>query len=267
MDSKQEDGEEVGQPGRVLEGMGRVDVEEATPLVPSCLMASMKPTGPSGMVWVTPLRALWMWAGPSRVWIAPLGHEDDAGHGGDGQQDVEHAAHRVDPEVADGGRTLAGEAPDDAESHADADGGGDELLHRQADHLGEVRHGLFAAVVLPVGVGDEGRGRVPGQRRRHGAEMLGIEGQGSLDPQQQVREPDGEAREDDQRAGVALPGLLLVGRCAEQPVDRALDEAQVSGPDPRRRPPCRRPGSASTAPARPGGRRWSRRSPLRTTRA
>ena len=28
------------------------------PLVPSCLMASMKPIGPRAMVWVTPLRLL-----------------------------------------------------------------------------------------------------------------------------------------------------------------------------------------------------------------
>ena len=41
------------------------------PLVPSCLMASMKPTGPRAMVWVTPLRASWIVTGPARVCTAP----------------------------------------------------------------------------------------------------------------------------------------------------------------------------------------------------
>ncbi len=34
-------------------------------------MASMKPTGPSAMVWETPLRVSWMLTGPDSVWMAP----------------------------------------------------------------------------------------------------------------------------------------------------------------------------------------------------
>ena len=41
------------------------------PLVPSCLMASMKPIGPRAIVWVTPLSASWKLMVPARVSTAP----------------------------------------------------------------------------------------------------------------------------------------------------------------------------------------------------
>ena len=41
------------------------------PLVPSCLIASMKPIGPRAIVWVTPLRASWKLTVPAKVSTAP----------------------------------------------------------------------------------------------------------------------------------------------------------------------------------------------------
>ena len=41
------------------------------PLVPNCLIASMKPIGPRAIVWVTPLSASWTHIGPLRVSTAP----------------------------------------------------------------------------------------------------------------------------------------------------------------------------------------------------
>jgi len=56
--------------------------------------------------------------------------------------------------------------------------------------------------------------------------MLWIQGQRSLDAKDHVREDQGDRREDDQRAGVSLPGLFLFRTRTEHPVDRTLDEAE-----------------------------------------
>ncbi len=52
-------------------GCAPFTLKKPPPLVPSSLMASMKPTGPTAMVWLTPFRASWMWTGPLKVWTAP----------------------------------------------------------------------------------------------------------------------------------------------------------------------------------------------------
>ena len=56
----------------------------------------------------------------------------------------------------------AREAADERDRQHDAGGGGEEVLVRQAQHLHEVGQRAFAAVVLPVGVGDEAHRRVEG---------------------------------------------------------------------------------------------------------
>ena len=52
-------------------GWAELMLKKPPPLVPSCLMASMKPTGPTAMVWLTPFRASWMLTGPLKVSTAP----------------------------------------------------------------------------------------------------------------------------------------------------------------------------------------------------
>jgi hypothetical protein len=52
------------------------------------------------------------------------------------------------------------ETADEREREHDAGRGGQIILVRQAEHLHEVGHRAFAAVVLPVGVGDEADRRV-----------------------------------------------------------------------------------------------------------
>ena len=65
-------------------------------------------------------------------------------------------------------RRGAREAADQRDGEHDAGGRRQEVLVRQAEHLHEVGHRAFAAVVLPVGVGDEADGRVERQIRRDG---------------------------------------------------------------------------------------------------
>ena len=56
--------------------------------------------------------------------------------------------------------------------------------------------------------------------------MLGVEGKRALEAEDGVGDADREAGEDDQGAGVALPGLLAVGTGTEQAVDGPLNEGQ-----------------------------------------
>ena len=46
-------------------------LKKPPPLVPSCLMASMKPTGPTAIAWVMLFKMSWMCTGPLRVCAAP----------------------------------------------------------------------------------------------------------------------------------------------------------------------------------------------------
>ena len=121
-DEQQEDGQPVGEPRRVLEGGAPSwRSRNPPPLVPSCLMASMKPIGPTAMVWVTPLSASWIRSGAGKGLDRALADEDDAGHKGDRQQDVEHAPGDVDPEVPDGRRVPPGEAAHQSDGDSDTD--------------------------------------------------------------------------------------------------------------------------------------------------
>ena len=100
-----------------------------------------------------------------------LRDEHERADDGDRQQDVEERPDQVGPEVAERARRCEREKPRmTATTHGDADRGGDEVLHRQAGHLREVRERRLARVVLPVRVRHERRRGVerdvPGARRR-----------------------------------------------------------------------------------------------------
>ena len=64
------------------------------------------------------------------------------------------------------------------------------------------------------------------ERRTNRAQVLGVEGQRALETDDDVGEEDRDGGEDDHRAGVALPGLLLFGAGAEESIDRTLQVAE-----------------------------------------
>ena len=109
---------------------------------------------------------------------------DDA----DRQQDVERAARDIDPEIADGPHRRARKAADQRHRQHDAGRGRQEVLVRQAEHLHEIGQRAFAAVVLPVGVGDEAHRRVEGEIRRDRGLLRRIERQHGLKPHQGVED-------------------------------------------------------------------------------
>ena len=138
------------------------------------------------------------------------------------QEDVDERPVEVDPEVPDGARRAPREAADDGREHGHAERGRDEVLHGEPGHLAQVRHRVLAAVVLPVRVRDEARGRVHRDPRVHALHPVRVEGQAALQPQQQVEEDCEDAHEDERRDCVRLPALLFLGSRSDEPVEPAL---------------------------------------------
>jgi hypothetical protein len=142
------------------------------------------------------------------------------------QQDVEHAARGVDPEVADGGALTAREAADQRDQDRHADRGGDEVLHRQAEHLRQVAHGALAAIALPVGIGGEADRGIERGIGRHRGQFLRVQRQQALQALQRVHREGAEQVEQHEGDGIHRPGHLLLGLDAADAVDGALGRAE-----------------------------------------
>ena len=151
-----------------------------------------------------------------------LAREQDRDDDRDRQQDTDRAAGEIDPEVADRRRAAADEAADQRHGDGKSDRRGDEVLHGEPGHLGQMAHRQLAAVVLPVRVGDEGGRGVERKRRRHRLRVGGIERQVTLDPLQEVETEDGDEAEGQERERVDRPGLLPVRVDAADAVDEPL---------------------------------------------
>jgi len=98
---------------------------------------------------------------------------DDAG----GHKHIEEGARHVDPEVTDGAGGGALDAADKGYGHHDAHRRAAEVVIGEANHLGEIAHGGLGRIELPVSVGGEAGGGVPGEIRPHGGKPLRIPGQ------------------------------------------------------------------------------------------
>ena len=125
-----------------------------------------------------------------------------------------------------GAHRGAGEAADQRDGQHDAGRGRQEVLDRQAQHLGQVGHRALAAVVLPVGVGDEGDRGVERQIFRDCRHLGRIEGQRRLQPHQAVDQQHAADMEQQHGDRIGQPVLLAFRIDAADPVDRALDRAQ-----------------------------------------
>ena len=84
-----------------------------------------------------------------------LRHEEKREDDADRDEQVIGDADEIDPEVADGVGGMARNCPNERCGNSDAGRGADEIVKCQPHHLREVRHGGFADVALPVGVGGE----------------------------------------------------------------------------------------------------------------
>ena len=165
-----------------------------------------------------------------------LGHaepdEDERQHDADGQQHVERGAGQVDPEIAERFSRSPGKTADQRHRDGDAGGGRDEVLDGQAGHLHEIGHRAFAAVVLPVGVGDKAGRGVEGQLRRNGGHAGRVERQNTLETLQKIEQNEAGQIEQQHRGRIGRPVLLLIlagaGDAVEATFDRAEDRRERS---------------------------------------
>ena len=96
----------------------------------------------------------------------------------------------------------------------------------QARHLGQIAHGGFAAVRLPVGIGGETDRGVECEVRSNRPQPLRVERQVVLQTLDGVGDQNANGAEDQERDGVLNPTLLVACRCATQTEQPAFDGCQ-----------------------------------------
>ena len=172
-------------------GCAELALKKPPPLVPSSLMISWLATGPIEIVCFAPSSVVASTA-PASVCGTPRATKTQRADDGDRQQQVERDAGDIDPEIADRLRLRAREGAHQREGHREAGGRREEVMDREAEHLGEMTHRRLAAVVLPVGVGDEAHRGIEGEIGRHRIEAARVQRQKVLQPLNGVerQEPD-----------------------------------------------------------------------------
>ena len=245
--------QEIRQRIRILERMRRVDVEEAAAVGAELLDGDLRRRGPErdrllggrrllgDRVALVVLQRL-----PVRAVLrVVVGHRLDERDGGvlverlhdalahqhqrkderKRQQDVDRRPHEVEPEIADVVDLLAGEAADQRDQHRHARRGRNEVLDAEPEHLREIAHRAFAAVALPVGIGDEARCRVERRIRADRRHLLRIERQEHLKPLQRVDRQSAEQVEPEHRQRVVDPAHFARRVHARAAIDEALEPA------------------------------------------
>ncbi len=216
----EEDLEPVGERVRVLERVGRVGVVEAAAVVAQLLDDFLGRHRPADDGLVPAGQRGHRVVGGEVLHHAARDQDDRAEHR-QRQQQPQHGPGHVHPEVAEPVGPGPDEPADDRDRDREPDRGGEEVLHRQAAHLGQVAHRGFAGVVLPVGVGGERDCRVPRGVRRDVGHPDGQE-QPVLRALDQVQEQHADRGERQHGPGVAAPPHVRVRVDAGQLVDAAL---------------------------------------------
>ena len=173
------------------------------------------------------------------------GDEEERGDERNRQEDPEDRARAVEPEVSDPLGLLPGDAADDRHRDRDAGRRRQEVVQGEPGHLGEVRHRRLARVALPVGVGREGDGRVPGRVGRDRPEAVGVEGQPLLEALHRVEDDERGGVDDQHRDRPFDPALVLLRVDAAETIDaRARSAGETDRGTcvlPRRPSPCSAP--------------------------
>ena len=151
--------DEIRQRGRVLERMRSIGVEEAAAIGAEHLDRDLGGNRAHGNGLLGAFQRC-------RINIRPkclrhtLPHQKQGIRNADRNENVERATGHIDPEIADGSCGGTREAANERDCEHNASRCGKKILVGQAEHLHEVGQRAFAAVVLPVGVGDEADRRI-----------------------------------------------------------------------------------------------------------
>ena len=101
-----------------------------------------------------------------------------------------------------------------------------KVVVRQPGHLREIAHRCFRRVGLPIRVGGEGYGRVPGKIRRHVGKLLGIPRHPQLQSLEQIEQNQRNGAENQHGRAVLLPAHFLVFVHSTKAIDEALHRTQ-----------------------------------------
>ncbi|MCY1354583.1 hypothetical protein D9M69_409660 [compost metagenome] len=220
----QDDGDhlqQVAPGGRVLERMRRVHAEEAATVGAQLLDGDLAGRRAERDALLGALQG-------HRVGVVQeslrnaLPDEEQRQQQAQRQQAVEGAAGQVDPEVAQAVGAAAADAAGEGHQHAEADGGADEVLHAEADHLAEIAQGGFAAIGLPVGVGDEAHGGVERQAPFQPRQLLRVQRQHALQHEDGEEQHEAREVEGQQSRAVGFPALFALGIDAGEAVAETL---------------------------------------------
>ena len=153
-------------------GWAELALKKPPPLVPSSLMTSCEAIGPPTMDWVPPEMVVTSCA-PAKFCTTPPATSTSAPTKASGSRTRTVARIRSTQKLPSRFGAGAGEAAHQRDGNGDPDGGGQEVLDGQPDHLDEVAHGGLTGVRLPVGVGHERDSGVERQPGRDGVEAEG----------------------------------------------------------------------------------------------
>ena len=154
-----------------------------------------------------------------------LRHQQQRAYDRKRNQQIERGARDIHPEVAERVRRLARESAHQGDGDGDAGGGGCKVVGRQSHHLGEVTHGGFGCINLPVGVRAETYSSIKGQvgSNQLTGEALRIERQQALETLDEVSEHDAHQAKCQQGTCVVSPVLFVRLIHAAELVDQAFD--------------------------------------------
>ena len=212
----------VGNGVRVLERMRGIGVEETTAIGAEHLDRQLRRHGADRNRLPRPFQGL-----REDVTTQCLRHaEPDVNEGeydADGQKHIERRTDHIHPEIADGLAGSACEGADKPDGNRHARRSGHKVLYGEASHLGEIGHGAFAAIVLPVGIGDEADCRVEGEFRPDCRHSFRIIWQSGLKTHQDIKQDKTEKVEEEHGKRIGRPVLFFAPTRPGKGIKAALD--------------------------------------------
>ena len=197
--------DEIGEGVRILVRVRRIGVEEAAAVGAHDFDDFLRSHRTLGDHLFGAFKRRRFGIGP-KILRHALPNEKESHDDRDRQQHVKNGAGHIDPEIADGSRRAPGKASDEGDGERDAGRGGNEIMHGEPGHLGQIAHRGLGRVGLPIGVGDEAHRRIEGEIGRDRIEMLRIEGKNRLQALQGVKGE--EARQTESEHGEAVAHRL-----------------------------------------------------------
>jgi hypothetical protein len=136
-----------------------IGIEEAAPVAAQKLDDFLRRYGPAG----NRLRRTFERSGFDR-WRQSLRHalpnEKESRQHADREQNVEPAANKIDPKIANRWRSSPRKSANERHGDCYSGRGREKRMNRYADHLAQIAHRCLASIGLPARIGDEAHGGI-----------------------------------------------------------------------------------------------------------